>query len=298
MKPDSLQGLHAIKLIAELGSFTAAATALGVSPSAISQAVKQTEDRLGVTLFNRTTRSVNLTEAGSRLVAQIGPAIEEIITAVDEAADAAGKPSGLLRLNLPKMIYRSSIKPLITSFMARYPDIRVELFFENDPMDIVAGGFDAGVRASEILASDMIAVKLFGPVRYLVVGAPDYLRRHGRPAHPRELTSHNCLCGRIGRTLYDHWEFESRGGEFQVRVKGSLVLNDAELTIEAAADGVGLAFVTDDAVRDRLDTGELEVILEKYACSTEGFYLYYPSRSNSQPKLRAFVDHVLEHRQV
>lgn len=298
MRPDALQGLHAIKLIAEQGSFTAAAEALGVSPSAISQAVKQTEDRLGVTLFNRTTRSVSLTETGSRLIAQIGPAIEEIIAAVDEAAGAAGRPSGLLRLNLPKMIYRSSIKPLIASFMARYPEIRVELFFENEPMDIVAGGFDAGVRASEILARDMIAIKIFGPVRYLVVGAPDYFRRHGRPTHPRELTSHNCLCGRIGRTLYDHWEFESRSGEFQVHVSGSIILNDAELTIEAAADGVGLAFVTDEAVRDRLDAGDLEAVLERYACSTEGFYLYYPTRSNSQPRLRALVDHILEQRQA
>jgi DNA-binding transcriptional LysR family regulator len=297
MKTDALQGLQTIKLVAEHGNFSAAAAALGVSPSAISQTVRQTEERLGVALFNRTTRSVSLTEAGSRLLEKIGPAIEEIV-AVDEAADSSGSPSGLLRVNLPKMIYRHSVKPLVEGFMARYPDVSVELFFENMPMDIVSGGFDAGVRASEILASDMIAVKLFGPVRYLVVGAPRYLDEHGRPSHPRELTAHNCLCGRIGRSLYDHWEFESSEGGFQVRVKGSLILNDAELTLDAATEGAGLAYVTDEAVRERVRSGALEVVLEDFACSTEGFYLYYPARSNNQPKLRAFVEHILEHRQV
>ena len=298
MKPDALQGLFVIKRIADEGSFSAAAASLGVSPSAVSQTVKQAEDRLGVALFNRTTRSMSLTEAGARLVAGIGPAFEDIAAAVDDAENAAGTPSGLLRINLPQMIYRTSFKPLVTSFMERYPDIRIELFFENTPMDIVAGGFDAGVRASEILASDMIAVKLFGPVRYLVVGAPDYLERRGRPAHPRELISHNCLCGRIGQALYDHWEFESQEGEFAVHVRGSLTLNDAELRIDAAVEGLGLAYVTDEAAKTRLEAGQLEVVLEGFACNTEGFYLYYPARSKDQPKLRAFVDHVLQHRQV
>lgn len=296
MKHDLLQGLETIRVVAATGSFTAAATSLGVSPSAVSQAVKQTEERLGIVLFSRTTRSMSLTEDGSKLLARVAPALSEIRAAVDEAAESAGTPRGLLRINLPKMIYRHSVGPLVRSFMARYPDVRMELYFENLPTDIVAAGFDAGVRASEILASDMVAVKLFGPVRYLVVGSPDYLDREGRPSHPRDLTAHNCLCGRIGESLYDHWEFEGANGEFQVQVEGSLILNDAELTIDAAADGLGLAFVTDESVRKQLADGRLECVLEKYACRTDGFFLYYPSRSRDQPKLRAFVDHVLEQR--
>lgn len=298
MKMDALQGLHAVKLVAEMGSFTGAAEALGVSPSAISQTVKLAEDRLGVRLFNRTTRSMSLTEAGAQLVAQLAPAIDDILAAVDAASETAGKPSGLLRLNLPKLIYRASVQPLIKSFLARYPDIRVELCFDNTPTDIVAAGFDAGIRASEILASDMVAVKLFGPVRYVVAGARRYFRKHGRPVHPKDLTSHNCLCGRIGRSLYDHWEFESPRGEFQVHVKGSLIMNDAELRLDAAATGLGLVYVTDESVRDRVAKRRLETVLDKYACSTEGFYLYYPARSQGQPKLQAFVEHVMQERLV
>lgn len=296
MKNDVLQGLQTVEAVAERGSFSAAATALGVTPSAVSQAVKQVEDRLGIALFNRTTRSMSLTEAGARLIRQVGPALADIGAALEEAASTSDAPTGLLRINMPKMIYRHSIQPMIRDFMARYPDIRLELFFENAATDIVAEGFDVGIRASEILAKDMIAMKLLGPVRYLIVGSPDYIARHGEPVHPKDLTAYNCLCGRLGSTLYDHWGFETDGVEFHVHVSGNLIINDAELMLQAAADGLGFAFATDEAVHERVAAGELQVVLDDYACNTEGFYLYYPSRSDNQPKLKAFVDHAIEWR--
>jgi len=292
MQLDQLNGLVALKVVAETRNFTAAARVFGVSPSAVSQTIKQLELRLGATLLSRTTRSTSLTEAGEIFLNQAGPALDQILLALDNLGANANRPSGLLRLNLPRHVYAFYLAPYIASFMKKYPDIHVELFLEDQQSDVVAKGFDAGIRLSDLLAKDVVAVKLFGPVRFLTAAAPKYLDRVGRPKHPKDLLTHDCICPRLGESVYDRWEFESKGREFQVHVKQSLIINDTYMMLDVAADGMGVVYGTDIAVRDRVRRGELEIVLEQYAASSSGFYLYYPKQSQVLPKLRAFIEHI------
>ena len=290
MSQDRLNGLLALKVVADTLNFTAAAERLGVSASAVSQTIKQLEKRLGVALLARTTRSTSLTEAGNRFLSQAGPAMDQILAALDEMGSYAQQPTGLLRLNLPRQVYRIHLAPLIAKFTAQHPEITVELFFEDQQSDVVKRGFDAGIRLSDILAKDVVATKLFGPVRFVTVAAPRYLNRMGRPRHPKDLLTHNCILPRLDPVLYDRWEFEHKGREFQVQVKGSLIMNDSLLMLQAAADGAGIAYTMEDAVRNQVATGALEIVLNPFASSSEGFYLYYPRRNQVLPKLRAFID--------
>jgi DNA-binding transcriptional LysR family regulator len=169
----------------------------------------------------------------------------------------------------------------------------VEVFFEDVASDVVEKGFDAGVRDSDILAKDMVALKLFGPIRFVVVGSPKYLNKMGRPKHPHDLLSHNCLRVRVDDDwIYDKWEFEQKGKAFQVHIKGSLILNDTVQALNAATDGLGLMYVTEDFAKDKISAGKLEIVLNQFAPTSEGYYLYYPRRSQVQPKLRAFIDHI------
>jgi DNA-binding transcriptional LysR family regulator len=292
MYPDQLNGLLALKAVADRRNFTAAAKTLGISPSAVSQAVKQLEQRLGVALLTRTTRSTSLTEAGERFLNQAGPALDQILGALEDVGTYAEKPAGLLRLNLPRQIYPCYLAPLITSFIKKYPDVTVELFFEDQTSDIVERSFDAGIRISDILAKDVVAIKLLGPVRFVTAGSPKYFDRMGRPKHPKDLLAHNCIRPRLGPVLYDRWEYEYKGKEFQVQVKGSLIVNDSLLMLDAALDGVGMTYTTEDAVREKVRSGKLELVLNQFACSSTGFYLYYPKRSQVLPKLRAFIEHI------
>jgi DNA-binding transcriptional LysR family regulator len=292
MNNDQLDGLLALKLVAERRSFTAAASELGISPSAISQIVKQLEQRLGVALLTRTTRSMSLTEAGERFLGQTSPAIAQILDAMHDLRTYAQKPSGLLRINLPRAVYRSYLAPILASFIEKYPDVTVDLCFEDGQVDIVGTGFDAGIRLSDILAKDMIAVKLYGPVRFVTAAAPRYLDKVGRPKHPKELLSHNCLRSRLGDRLYDGWEFEHKGKEFQVQVKGSLIFNDSSLMVKAAIDGCGVMYNAEEAIREELEAGQLETVLKPFAATSAGYYLYYPRQSRTLPKLRAFIEHV------
>ena len=265
---------------------------LGVSPSAVSQAIKQLEQRLGVALLSRTTRSTSLTEAGARFLNQAGPALDQILAALEDVGTYAEKPSGLLRLNLPRQIYPCYVAPLIASFIKKYPEVTVELFFEDQTTDIVEKSFDAGIRLSDILAKDVVAIKLFGPVRFVTAGSPKYFDKMGRPKHPKDLLSHNCIRVRSGTGLYDRWEYEYKGKEFQVQVKGSLILNDALLTLDAALDGAGIVYTTEAAIRDKVRSGKLEVVLGQFTCTSTGIYLYFPKRSQVLPKLRAFIEHI------
>jgi DNA-binding transcriptional LysR family regulator len=295
MDKDQLDGLLALKLVAEKRSFTAAASELGITPPAISQIVKQLETRLGVALLARTTRSTHLTEAGERFLDQAGPALEQILSAMQGVGDYAARPSGLLRLNLPRAIYPSYMAPLITSFRKTYPEISVELYFQDEETDMVAQGFDAGIRLSDTLARDMVAVKLFGPVRFVTSGSPEYLNKAGRPKHPRDLLTHDCLRIRFGNAeIYDRWEYVEKGNDFSVHVNGTLIMNDVFMLVNAAADGAGLIYTTEDSIADKLKSGKLETVLDPYAASSAGFYLYYPQRSQVLPKLRVFIDHIKE----
>jgi DNA-binding transcriptional LysR family regulator len=293
MQTDQLNGLIALKEVAEKRSFTLAADSLGISPSAISQIVKQLEMRVGVSLLSRTTRSTSLTEAGERFLSSAAPAIDQILASIEEVKSYAERPAGLLRINLPKAIFQSYLSPLITSFQKKYPDVMVELYFEDQTSDVVESGFDAGIRLSDILAKDMVAVKLFGPVRFVTAASPIYLNKMGRPKHPKDLMNHNCLRARFGNAgLYDKWEFEYKGEEFKVQVKGSLISNDSTVIKTLGLEGNGIFYTTEDSIQDYVREGKLEILLNQYVTSSTGFYLYYPKRSQVLPKLRAFVDHL------
>jgi DNA-binding transcriptional LysR family regulator len=292
MYHDQLNGLLALKAVAGTLNFSAAAKTLGISPSAVSQTIKQLEQRLGIALLSRTTRSTSLTEAGERFLAQAGPALDQILAALQSVGTYAEKPSGLLRLNLPRQVYPFYLAPLVASFTDKYPEITVELFFEDQQADVVGEGFDAGIRVSDILAKDVVAIKLFGPVRFVTAASPAYLEKMGRPKHPEDLLSHNCIRARLGTGLYERWEFQHKGKEFQVQVRGSLIINDSLLTLNAAADGAGIVYSTEDAISSAVQSGNLEIVLSQFSCASAGFYLYYPKRSQVLPKLRAFIEHI------
>ncbi|MBS1970934.1 MAG: LysR family transcriptional regulator [Bdellovibrionales bacterium] len=292
MDKDRLNGLIALKLVAEKRNFSSAAAELDVSPSAVSQMIRQLESKLGVTLLVRTTRTTSLTEAGQRFLTQMGPALEQILVTMDEISTLGTKPSGLLRLNMPRAIYPVYLAPIISSFTKKYPDVTLELFFEDVASDVFEQGFDAGIRLSDILAKDMVATKLYGPVKFITAASPKYLDKVGRPKHPKDLLSHNCIRIRLGSGLYDRWEFEHKGKDFQVQVKGSLIFSDSLLMVDAAVDGHGVIYASEDIIRDKVKSGKLEVILSPYAAESEGFYLYYPNREQMLPKLRAFIDHI------
>ncbi|EHP94645.1 LysR family transcriptional regulator [Methylorubrum extorquens] len=292
MDKGQLDGLVAFALVAEKRSFTAAAVALRISPSAVSKMIRQLEARLGVTLLTRTTRATSLTEAGEKFLQQAGPALESILNAMNEAGNAAEKPAGRLRLNVPQTIYPNFLKPVITSFTQKYPDITVEIYFENATTNIFERSFDAGIRVSDILAQDVVALKLLGPLRWVVAGAPSYFAKAGRPKHPKDLLVKSCICVGAGSRVYDRWEFESEGKGFEVQVKGPLILNDVILAIDAAVEGLGLIYITEDAIQDKLQSNQLQIVLQAYTGTSTGIYLYYPQRSQVHPKLRAFIEHV------
>jgi DNA-binding transcriptional LysR family regulator len=298
MNSDQLSGLMALKAVAEKKSFSLGADVLGISPSAISQAIRQLEKRLGVTLLSRTTRSTSLTEAGERFLKDAGPAIDQILQSMNNIGSFAEKPSGVLRLNLPRVVYPNVLEPMIAGFTKKYPEVTVELFFEDELSDIVAGGFDAGIRLTELTAKDMVALKIFGPIRHVVVGTPKYFNKHGRPKNPKELLNHNCITFRFGRaSIYDRWEFEHRGKESQVQVKGSIITNDTFMMLNACLNDLGLVYFIEEMIADKIKSKKLEVVLDQYACKGDGFYLYYPKRSQVLPKLRAFIDHIHNERE-
>jgi len=295
MEKDQLDGLLAFSLVAEKHSFTAAAETLRISPSAVSKLIKQLETRLGVTLLTRTTRATSLTEAGEKFFSKSAPALESIFVAMKEAGSLGEKPAGRLRLNVPQMIYPNYLKRVVETFNAKYPDVTVEIFFENAATNIFEKGFDAGIRVSNILAQDLVAIKLFGPIRYVVAGAPQYFKKFGRPEHPKDLLTHACLCVGSGVRVYDRWEFESEGKSFMVQVSGALITNDMMVATDAALDGRGLIFVSEDSIADKVESGSLEIVLRQYAETSDGIYLYYPQRSQVHPKLRVFIEHIKQY---
>jgi DNA-binding transcriptional LysR family regulator len=293
MNLDQLNGLLALKAIADTRNFTKAARIFGVTPSAVSQTIKQLEQRVGVALLSRTTRNTTLTEAGEKFLNQAGPALDQVLSALENVGAYAKQPSGLLRINLPRQVFSFYLAPMFVSFMEKHPEITLDLVFDDQQTDIIEKGCDAGIRLSDILAKDVVAIKLFGPVRFVTAASPKYLNRAGRPEHPKDLLSHNCIrpyC--FHESIYDKWEFENKGKDFQVQVKGSLILNDTSMMLDAAIKGAGIIYTTEAVIEDEVRAGELEIVLKRYACTSTGFYLYYPTRSQVLPKLRAFIDHV------
>lgn len=295
MNNNMLDGLIALKLVAEKRNFTAAARELGISPPAISQTIKNLEKRAGIALLSRTTRSTNLTEAGQIFLEKVSPAIDNIISAMDEIDTYAEKPSGVLRINMPFITYPCYIKNILKDFHEQYPDITVELYFEAAAIDVVDNNFDAGIRLAEILEKDMVAMKLYGPIDFVIAGAPTYLEKHGRPSSPNDLLSHNCLRARLGQSIYDRWELSTEGKDIHINVNGNLIMNNFLALTDAAKDGYGLIYTTKDAIQNDIGEGRLEIVLEEYSSQSPGFYLYYPSREHAQPKLRAFIDFIRDY---
>jgi DNA-binding transcriptional LysR family regulator len=294
---DDLAGMTAFVAVADRRSFTAAGVDLGVTGSAVSQTVRHLEERLGVRLLHRTTRSVGLTEAGERLYTSLKPAFAQMRSAVESLNELRERPAGTLRLTVPRSVTAFIHEPLLAEFLALYPEIRLDISFDDGLTDIVAQGFDAGFRFGDILQKDMIAVDAFGPVRFVVVGSPAYFARHRKPKHPRELHAHACIGYRFvtSGTLY-RWEFEDEGKELEIDVEGPVTSNDVALQVRLAIDGVGLAMVPEDYVRASLKDGQLVRVLEAFCPPFPGIHLYYSSRVQTPLKLRVFIDFLLARR--
>jgi len=290
MKRDDLYDLAALAVVAEQRSFTRAAAELGISQSALSHAMKALEERLGVRLLSRTTRSVSTTEAGETLLRHLRPALSEIASGVDAASALRGKPSGTLRITATKHAVSSIVMPVLPRFLASHPDIRLEMLVDDTLTDIVANRIDAGIRFGDLVEKDMIAVRIGPDIRMAVVGAPSYLADHPVPRTPRELSGQRCINYRQVRSggLYA-WDFEEKGRPFAVRVEGPLVFNNSDLIREAALAGQGLAYVYENEVVADLKAGRLRRILEKWCPAFPGYYLYHPSRRQTPPALAAFI---------
>jgi DNA-binding transcriptional LysR family regulator len=290
-RPD-LADLDAFLAIARAGGFRAAATGLGVSASTLSARLRSLEQRLGVRLLHRTTRSVAPTEAGARLIERLGPALGEVAAALDALNRFRDTPSGTLRINAPSGPAKLQLAPLLGGFLAAHPAIRVELVEQDGFVDIVAGGFDAGVRYGEALAEDMVAVPLGPPQRYVTAAAPALLARDGTPAHPRELLGRPLIAHRFPSGAILPWEFAQGGEELRIAPQGPLVSASAEVALRAAADGVGFVHVFDGFAAPWLASGALTEVLRPWSLGFDGPFLYMPSRRLMPSALRAFVDHL------
>jgi DNA-binding transcriptional LysR family regulator len=283
--------LQAFLAVARLRSFSSAARELGVSRSAVSQAVRQLEEQLRVVLLTRTTRSVALTEAGRRLVEEAGPGVGQVLAALTHVAAQPGEAVGRLRLSAPQMAVSSVITPVLPTFRTRHPRVEVNVVVEDRFVDIVAEGYDAGVRLSESIERDMVHVRLTEAFRFVVVAAPNYLERHGTPQKPEDLLRHECLTYRSQTTgVVYAWELERGRRNWRVPVRGGVATNDGPLMVSLAEAGAGLAYTHEPAVREQLRTGRLKVVLEAYAPTVPGFFLYFPSRAQRSGPLRLFVE--------
>lgn len=296
MRLNQLDGLLAFWQVAQHRGFSAAAAALEVSPSALSQAIRTLETRLGVRLLNRTTRSISLTEAGQAYLSRIGPALADVLEAGEQLHALQGRPSGLLRINAARISIAMVLQPLLASFLNAYPDVQIELTNDEGYVDIVERGFDAGVRMGESIQKDMVAVPLGGPLSVAVVGSPDYFKRHPAPRHPSDLVKHNCVRFRFaGSGAIYKWEFTVDDRIVEYEIGGSLTISDSVFTFEAALDGIGLAYTFDALVLEHIKSKRLKRVLGDFSPSFPGFYLYYPSRRQQPSKLKAFVDHARAH---
>lgn len=297
MKPDYaiphnlLDGLEAFLRVAARKSFRAAAEDLGVSPSAISQTIRSLEDRIGVPLFIRTTRSVGLTEAGLRFHAQAAPAWASLIAAWEHARTLGTRPAGLLRLNMPRAVVRLLIEPIIAEFCAAYPDVDVEVIGEDAMVDLATSGHDAGIRIGELLEADMISVRISAPFRYVIVGTPAYLAAHGRPQSLADLKTHNCIRQRIiSNGALGGWRFTDGNRSIDVTVTGRIVVNELTTVVALAERGMGLAQISEPLVQAQIADGRLETVLDHLAPTSPGLFLHYPGHAQVLPKLRAFID--------
>jgi DNA-binding transcriptional LysR family regulator len=291
----SLPALVAFERVARRLNFARAASELGVTPTAISKTIKTLEGQLNVRLFNRTTRSVGLTEHGSQLLSTLAPALDLIKTSVQQIGETAARPTGVLRINTSPVAFASVIQPFQAEFLKRYPGITLEVSTETRMVDIVAGGFDAGIRMGHAVQRDMVGVPLGTLQRMVVVGSPTYLAERGTPNRPKDLIAHDCIRMRFtDPSRYLEWRFKSRDKFVEIEVRGPLVHSDMRCVLEAARQGVGLAFVFRQFAEEAIRRGELLALLERHCAPADTFYLYYPHRARMPGKLRAFIDFMQE----
>jgi DNA-binding transcriptional LysR family regulator len=291
MDRDLLSHLPIIVAVARRGGFAAAAAALGMSPSAVSHAVRLVEERVGVPLFARTTRNVALTEAGTALLESAEPALRDIGERIGHIRAAKGRVSGLLRLNVPGVALSIVMTPIVLAMAKRFPDVTVEIYVDDGIANIVAEGFDAGVRLGEMIAEDMVAIRLTPAFKAIIVASPRYLSEHGRPKSIADLKDHNCIAYRQIKAggLY-RWELNDDGRDVAIENAGATIVNDARYARELALEGVGLAYLFEPLVRADIAAGRLSQVLPKSAIEEPGLFLYYPQRAALAPKLRALID--------
>lgn len=289
MERNDLSILAAFLAVAEERSFTKAAKRLGVSPSAMSHAIRGLEEGIGVRLLSRTTRSVAPTDAGEQLLARLRPALSDVQDALDQLSGLRDKPAGRVRLLVPRLAGTTVLGPKLAKFTRDFPDVVLEITTDDSRMDIVAGGFDAGVHFGEYIQKDMIAVRVSQDHRAAIVGAPAYFKSHPKPKTPHDLLRHKCINFRHGSAGVYRWEFDKGKKSLSVAVNGPLIVDDVETLVRAAIDGIGLAFVSDERVSAQLASGELIRVLEDWCQPFPGFFLYYPSRRQQPPALSALI---------
>jgi|SRR5690348_8026894 DNA-binding transcriptional LysR family regulator len=292
VRQGALDGIEAFLSVARHRSFRKAAAELGVTPSAMSQAVRALEARVGTVLFMRTTRSVGLTEAGERFLSRAKPAFEELVAASEVARDLGQRPAGLLRLTVPPAVVPILLEPLLASFCQAYPDVEVELAASPELLDLAAGGFDAGIRLGQFVAMDMVAVRLTPSFPLAIVGSPEYLRRKGRPERIDDLRQHACIRIRRSNGAIAPWSFVDDNKPIEAVVAGSLIVHDFSAMLGAAIEGAGLAQVPEPITAGPVQAGKLVRVLEPFEPMAPGMFLYYPGRHQVTPKLRAFIDHL------
>ena len=296
MRGSEFAELKAFVAVVERASFARAADHLGLSASALSQIIRKLEARLGVLLLNRTTRSVAPTEAGSRLHERIAPMIVEMDAAVADAAAAKGRTAGTLRINTLGMAAKTIIAPRLGAFHRAHPEVVLDIVIDDGLSDIVAGGFDAGIRVGERLEKDVIAVRLTPDVKMLAVASPDYLAKRGEPGTPADLRRHACINWRFpGSGRIYRWELERKGKKLEVAVEGPLLSNHQDVVVEAALQGLGILYAYDhDRIDEAIARGQLKRVLTDWSARSPGIFLYYSNRRHPQPALRAFIDCLLD----
>ncbi|TPI63202.1 MULTISPECIES: LysR family transcriptional regulator [unclassified Mesorhizobium] len=291
MDRDLLSHLPVIVAVARRGGFALAAAELGMSASAVSHAVRLVEERIGQPLFARTTRSVSLTEAGKALVETAAPALQDIAERMDRIRGVKGRPAGLLRINASNIAIPLAVTPVVAAMAERYPDVTVEIVADQGLIDIVGEGFDAGIRLGEMIAQDMVTVRMTPPFKAVIVASPAYVGKHGRPRDVADLANHNCVGYRLVRSgaLY-RWDLNDSGKDVVVETRGTAIVTDSLGAIDLALAGLGLAYVFEPLVRADLAAGRLVQILPRTAIEEPGLFLYFPRRASMAPKLRAFID--------
>ena len=289
--------LSAFIEIVEQGNFSRAAIYLGLAPSTLSQTIRSLEERLGVRLLNRTTRSVSLTEAGEHLLARIRPVFEDLNSAVESINDFRDAPMGTLRLSVSSIPAQMIIAPMLKDFLMAYPSINLDIDVGNVNIDIVKGRFDAGIRYGRLIAQDMIMVKASVPSRMIAVASPEYLARHPMPETPQDLQNHACIRFRRGNQQLLTWEFEKNKKKIEVGVSGPLIVNDVDLMIKALRDGIGIGYMAEAYMSQDIAQGRLIPMLTDWSPSHDSWYLYYASRQHISAPLKAFIRFLRDHMQ-